>query len=104
MTSSSRGRAARSSSLDGSVCTVSSIPSIPSLQVSQSVESANDYDNSQSIPTEVKIDATESANNDDGDEGHRKTTVSVDRERQMLLLFLLAQICALHDPTPRTFT
>jgi serine/threonine protein kinase len=27
-----------------------------------------------------------------------------DRERQLLLLMLLAQVCALHDPTPRTFT
>ena len=27
-----------------------------------------------------------------------------DQERQILLLMLLAQVCALHDPTPRTFT
>mgnify|MGYP005842281619 CR=1 FL=1 len=30
--------------------------------------------------------------------------VSPDQERQILLLMLLAQVCALHDPTPRTFT
>ncbi len=30
--------------------------------------------------------------------------VSVDSERQILLLMLLAQVCSLHDPTPRTFT
>lgn len=30
--------------------------------------------------------------------------VSVDNERQILLLMLLAQVCALHDPTPKTFT
>jgi serine/threonine protein kinase len=30
--------------------------------------------------------------------------VSSDQERQILLLMLLAQVCALHDPTPRTFT
>lgn len=30
--------------------------------------------------------------------------VSADNERQILLLMLLAQVCALHDPTPRTFT
>lgn len=30
--------------------------------------------------------------------------VSTDHERQILLLMLLAQVCALHDPTPRTFT
>jgi serine/threonine protein kinase len=28
----------------------------------------------------------------------------IDQERQILLLMLLAQVCALHDPTPRTFT
>jgi len=32
------------------------------------------------------------------------TAVSADQERQILLLMLLAQVCALHDPTPRTFT
>mmetsp|Transcript_103626 Transcript_103626/g.155198 ORF Transcript_103626/g.155198 Transcript_103626/m.155198 type:complete len:772 (-) Transcript_103626:253-2568(-) len=30
--------------------------------------------------------------------------VSNDQERQILLIMLLAQVCALHDPTPRTFT
>jgi serine/threonine protein kinase len=30
--------------------------------------------------------------------------VSAENERQILLLMLLAQVCALHDPTPRTFT
>jgi hypothetical protein len=30
--------------------------------------------------------------------------ISTESERQILLLMLLAQICALHDPTPRTFT
>ncbi|GKY91859.1 hypothetical protein MPSEU_000157500 [Mayamaea pseudoterrestris] len=32
------------------------------------------------------------------------TSVPADQERQILLLMLLAQVCALHDPTPRTFT
>jgi len=32
------------------------------------------------------------------------TSVSTDQERQVLLLMLLAQVCALHDPTPKTFT
>ncbi|CAB9512215.1 factor 2-alpha kinase 1 [Seminavis robusta] len=32
------------------------------------------------------------------------TAVQPDQERQILLLMLLAQVCALHDPTPRTFT
>ena len=33
-----------------------------------------------------------------------KPLVSTENERQILLLMLLAQVCALHDPTPRTFT
>ena len=32
------------------------------------------------------------------------TNVPTEQERQILLLMLLAQVCALHDPTPRTFT
>jgi hypothetical protein len=32
------------------------------------------------------------------------TAVPTDQERQILLLMLLRQVCALHDPTPRTFT
>ena len=43
-------------------------------------------------------------NVEDGNEEQPTATVSVDHERQVLLLFLLAQVCALHDPTPRTFT
>ena len=30
--------------------------------------------------------------------------IPTDQERQILLLMLLGQVCALHDPTPRTFT
>lgn len=32
------------------------------------------------------------------------SAVPADQERQLLLLMLLAQVCALHDPTPKTFT
>eukprot|EP00977_Amphora_coffeiformis_P004488 scaffold965_cov158-Amphora_coffeaeformis.AAC.12 len=32
------------------------------------------------------------------------SAVPTEQERQILLLMLLAQVCALHDPTPRTFT
>jgi serine/threonine protein kinase len=39
-----------------------------------------------------------------GDEAQQETAVSADQERQILLLMLLAQVCALHDPTPKTFT
>lgn len=37
---------------------------------------------------------------DDGE----ASVVPADQERQLILLMLLAQVCALHDPTPRTFT
>jgi len=52
-----------------------------------------------------------STNNANGDHssssnatGAAAASVSADQERQILLLMLLAQVCALHDPTPRTFT
>jgi hypothetical protein len=32
------------------------------------------------------------------------SSIPADQERQLLLLMLLGQVCALHDPTPRTFT
>jgi eukaryotic translation initiation factor 2-alpha kinase 1 len=38
------------------------------------------------------------------DNGAFITEPTTDQERQLLLLMLLAQVCALHDPTPRTFT
>ena len=97
-------RTARSSSLDGSVCTVSSIPSIPSIQVSQSVEWTDEWEDSEAVPSEVEVDPGEGANRVADDGKHQTKSVSVDHERQVLLLFLLAQVCALHDPTPRTFT
>ena len=37
-------------------------------------------------------------------ERQQEVFVSEDSERQILLLMLLAQVCALHDATPRTFT
>lgn len=39
------------------------------------------------------------------DENGSETNITpADYERQVLLLMLLAHVCALHDPTPRTFT
>ena len=38
------------------------------------------------------------------DSSNPNAVVPADQERQILLLMLLAQVCALHDPTPRTFT
>lgn len=35
---------------------------------------------------------------------HNNTATPIDQERQILLLMLLGQLCALHDPTPKTFT
>jgi len=34
----------------------------------------------------------------------RSSILPTDRERQILILMLLAQVCALHDSTPKTFT
>jgi serine/threonine protein kinase len=48
-------------------------------------------------------DANYSGNNI-GSSGSFPHAVPADQERQILLLMLLAQVCALHDPTPRTFT
>jgi hypothetical protein len=38
------------------------------------------------------------------DSSSAAAVVPPDQERQLLLLMLLGQVCALHDPTPRTFT
>jgi len=63
----------------------------------------------ESIPSQVEIGIDNDGDGDDNDEEEEEEQeqtgpVSVDHERQVLLLFLLAQVCALHDPTPRTFT
>jgi hypothetical protein len=51
------------------------------------------------------VNATTSPNNEDEvDEEDETSLVPADQERQLILLMLLAQVCALHDPTPRTFT
>lgn len=95
----------RSCSLDGSVVTVSSIPSIPSIEVSSSPPPEEVEWGHNNIPSEVHLsDEEEEEDAENFDETTPGETVSVDKERQVLLLFLLAQVCALHDPTPRTFT
>ncbi len=38
------------------------------------------------------------------DEQQEEDENSPEKERQLLLLMLLAQVCALHDPSPKTFT
>lgn len=91
------------------VSSIPSVPSIPSIQVSPAITTSNKKGmgttESNSIPGEVQIgtdDAVKSDDEIDEEEEEQIGSASVDHERQVLLLFLLAQVCALHDPTPRT--
>ena len=61
----------------------------------------NDRVRSSSFGQESHASSFESFN---AGPNHDPTIVSAENERQILLLMLLAQVCALHDPTPRTFT
>ena len=49
------------------------------------------------------VDATEEAT-EEAATSTNNNMVTAEQERQILLLMLLAQVCALHDPTPKTFT
>ena len=58
---------------------------------------------------ETEVDAEETttlanANSTTAAAATTAATLPVDQERQVLLLMLLGQVCALHDPTPQTFT
>ena len=57
------------------------------------------FGSTSSIPSieTASLDGQEAGAKDDPD------PVSADQERQILLLMLLAQVCALHDPTPKAF-
>lgn len=62
-----------------------------------------------SFEERVRVNFDENSAFSDHGKNDKKTTneqgtVPADQERQLLLLMLLAQVCALHDPTPRTFT
>jgi hypothetical protein len=95
--------ASNTDTIVSTVSSVSSVPSIPSIQVSQST--ATGTGTTGIIPSEVEIGIDNDSDDDDHEDEQEQTGhVSVDQERQVLLLVLLAQICALHDPTPRTFT
>lgn len=59
------------------------------------------YHNSQGTPIR---DSGSTSDNPTSPNAASGAAVSADQERQILLLMLLAQVCALHDPTPRTFT
>jgi hypothetical protein len=52
----------------------------------------------------INIGECSSCNPKDGFSKEHVGGISPDKERQMLLLMLLAQVCSLHDVTPRTFT
>lgn len=47
---------------------------------------------------------TNNSNQFNAENSSNNAVVSADQERQVLLLMLLAQVCALHDATPKTFT
>jgi len=88
--------------MDGSVETVSSMESMPLLDDSILLEGD---ESKNKIPSEVNVGddntdrAVETENHD-----APQATMGIEKERQVVLLVLLAQVCALHDPTPRTFT
>lgn len=60
--------------------------------------SSSSHDLKQSISSSFSL---VNANDQEAD---AVSVVSSEHERQILLLMLLAQVCALHDPTPKTFT
>ena len=62
----------------------------------------SDDEPSTTTPAEDRSTAASSLHSDRTPEF--SASVPPDQERQLLLLMLLAQVCALHDPTPRTFT
>jgi serine/threonine protein kinase len=80
----------------------SNTPSIPSIQTAHFGAAAtpppvtNSDVASSTVPAEIGIDSDNDVRGE--------ISVSTDQERQILILMLLAQVCALHDATPRTFT
>ena len=102
--------ASNADTIVSTVSSVSSVPSIPSIQVSAATTTATGTGTTEVIPSEVEIGIDDDGDDDDDDdddddeEEQDQTGYMLDRERQFLILFLLAQVCALHDPTPRTFT
>jgi translation initiation factor 2-alpha kinase 1 len=65
-------------------------------EVDESVHNSNPRRNQQ----QQEDSSSPSAHNINTD----SSSIPADQERQLLLLMLLGQVCALHDPTPRTFT
>ena len=67
-----------------------------------SSHASSDTGSESSFPSIQTATFLPTANGEEG--APQDTEVSADQERQILLLMLLAQVCALHDPTPKTFT
>lgn len=65
-------------------------------EVDESVHNSNPR-RSQQRQEDSSSPSAHNINND-------SSSIPADQERQLLLLMLLGQVCALHDPTPRTFT
>ena len=62
------------------------------------------YYNDDSKTKENANDKTDQKDAENERSSSASGAVSADSERQILLLMLLAQVCSLHDATPRTFT
>lgn len=77
------------------------IPSFHNSQGTPLRESNAASNGSSSTPSNSSSNPSSSTA---GTSAANSSSVSADQERQILLLMLLAQVCALHDPTPRTFT
>ena len=72
-----------------------------SFSFASSVHNSDVFPN---VPTPNQASSTAAETDAGPSQSSPPVSVSTDQERQILLLMLLAQVCALHDPTPRTFT
>jgi len=69
-------------------------------------ENSNNTSHQRSRSSSFEQSVFESFTNNPSSSGEQQSgtqDVSADSERQILLMMLLAQVCALHDPTPKTF-
>jgi serine/threonine protein kinase len=83
-----------------------SIASLPSIFTADAQSVFSDQEEYHYDEEEHHENHPSEQHNDDDHENNTgaSASVSTDQERQILLLMLLAQVCALHDATPRTFT
>jgi len=75
----------------------SAIPTVESFRATYNSAAASCA--SSSGPENINLNVNDGAN-----ANNTNNNIPADQERQILLLMLLGQVCALHDPTPRTFT